>query len=73
VNDGLHGYRIGYAESADGLTWARQEAGITVSPAGWDSQAQAYPAVVRHADRWFMFYNGNAFGRDGVGLAIAHA
>jgi hypothetical protein len=75
VNDGVHGYRIGYAESADGLVWTRRDdlAGITVSESGWDSQAQAYPAVVRHGDRWFMFYNGNAFGRDGIGLAIAPA
>jgi len=69
------GYRIGYAESADGLSWTRVDdrAGITLSLSGWDSEAQAYPAVVRHRDRWFMFYNGNAFGRDGIGLAIAPA
>jgi predicted GH43/DUF377 family glycosyl hydrolase len=75
VNDGVHGYRIGYAESADGVTWTRHDdlAGIALSESGWDSQAQAYPAVVRHGDRWFMFYNGNAFGRDGIGLAIAPA
>ena len=72
-SSGAGGYRIGYAESADGLTWTRLDAsaGITLSPSGWDSQAQAYPAVVRHGDRWFMFYNGNAFGRDGIGLAVA--
>ncbi len=75
VNDGVRGYRIGYAESADGLRWTRQDggAGIAPSASGWDSEAQAYPAVVRHDDRWFMFYNGNAFGRDGIGLAIAPA
>ena len=75
VNDGVRGYRIGYAESDDGLVWTRHDemAGIGLSQSGWDSEAQAYPAVVRHGDRWFMFYNGNAFGRDGVGLAIAPA
>ena len=72
-NHGPAGYRIGYAESADGLTWTRLDAsaGITLSASGWDSEAQAYPAVVRHGDRWFMFYNGNSFGRDGIGLAVA--
>jgi len=72
---GSAGYRIGYATSPDGLTWTRLDhlAGLPLSDSGWDAQAQAYPAVVRHADRWFMFYNGNAFGRDGVGLAIAPA
>jgi hypothetical protein len=70
---GSGGYRIGYAESADGLAWTRRDelAGIAPSSDGWDSTAQAYPAVVRHGDRWFMFYNGNAFGRDGIGLAVA--
>jgi len=30
-----------------------------------------HPAVVQHDGRWFMFYNGNRFGKDGVGLAVA--
>lgn len=72
---GPGGYRIGYAESPDGLVWTRLDhlAGIAPSPSGWDSRAQAYPAVVRYGDRWFLFYNGNSFGRDGIGLAIAPA
>lgn len=67
------GYRIGYATSSDGLTWCRADdrTGIDLSPEGWDSEAQAYPAVLLHGGRAFMFYNGNAFGRDGVGLAVA--
>jgi len=75
VGGGRAGYRIGYAESADGLAWTRLDdrAGMTLSADGWDAQAQAYPAVVKHDGRWFMFYNGNAFGRDGIGLAIAPA
>lgn len=69
------GYRIGYAESADGLEWTRLDdrAGIAPSIEGFDSEAQAYPAVVKHDGRWFMFYNGNSFGREGVALAIAPA
>lgn len=75
VGGGRAGYRIGYAESADGLEWTRldERAGIALSPDGWDATAQAYPAVVKHDGRWFMFYNGNAFGREGIGLAIAPA
>jgi hypothetical protein len=66
------GYRIGFATSTDGLAWRRRddEAGLTVSAEGWDSAAVAYPAVVCHCGRRVMFYNGNGFGRDGVGLAI---
>lgn len=67
------GYRIGTATSADGLTWQRgpTPVGLEPSAVGWDSEAMAYPHVVRHAGRLLMFYNGNGFGRDGVGLAVA--
>ena len=30
-----------------------------------------YAAVVRHDGRDFMFYNGNNYGYDGIGLAVA--
>lgn len=65
-------YRIGYAESHDGLTWERLDArtGIDVSPEGWDSEMIAYPAVIRAAGREWMFYNGNGYGRTGIGCAV---
>lgn len=67
------GYRIGYARSDDGKIWNRDDvrSGIACSENGWDSEAISYPAVIRHDNRWFMFYNGNGFGRDGVGLAVS--
>jgi len=66
------GYRIGYAESKDGYVWARkdEEAGIDVSPSGWDSKAVAYPWVFSEDGIKYMIYNGNQFGRDGFGLAV---
>ena len=67
------GYRIGYAESVDGVIWQRRdkESGIDVSDSGWDSEALAYPCVFVHKDRRYMLYNGNQFGRDGFGMAVA--
>lgn len=67
------GYRLGYAESVDGLTWTRHDdrAGIAPSESGWDSEMICYAAVVTAPDRWLMFYNGNGYGRTGVGVAIA--
>lgn len=64
-------YRIGYAESPDGLHWTRQDAtvGIDVSPSGWDSEMIDYPFVFRHRGQTFMLYNGNGYGRTGFGLA----
>ena len=66
------GYRIGYAESEDGLRWTRRDdrAGISPSATGWDSEAQAYPWVFSHDGTRFLLYNGNAFGRTGFGLAV---
>jgi hypothetical protein len=68
---GDNGYRIGRAESPDGYEWTRrdQDAGLEVSPEGWDSEAIAYPFVFEHRGRRWMLYNGNGFGRDGFGLA----
>lgn len=64
-------YRIGYAESADGLAWKRMDdlAGIEPSEEGWDSFMLAYPEVVDAAGGRYMFYNGNGFGQTGFGYA----
>ncbi|RAP27577.1 hypothetical protein DID74_00290 [Candidatus Marinamargulisbacteria bacterium SCGC AG-333-B06] len=65
------GYRFGYAESRDGYIWTRKDnlVGIDVSSSGWDSAALDKVAVVEHKNKRFMFYNGNNFGYDGIGLA----
>lgn len=65
-------YRIGYAESDDGIIWDRldQAVGIDVSESGWDSDMLCYPHVVVHDDRELLFYNGNDYGRSGFGLAV---
>jgi hypothetical protein len=67
-----HSYRIGYAESQDGLEWVRKddEVGITISEGGWDSEMIAYPFVIDINDRRYMFYNGNGFGKSGIGYAV---
>jgi len=66
------GYRIGYAESADGLAWERKDdqVGIDVSSTGWDSEAISYSSIVRHEDRVYLFYNGNNCGETGFGYAV---
>lgn len=65
-------YRIGYAESKDGISWQRNDqlAGIELSPGGWDAEMLAYPNVVLINNKKFMFYNGNGFGQSGFGYAI---
>ena len=65
-------YRIGYAESADGLAWTRrdEEVGIAKSAEGWDSEMICYPAVIDAGGRRLMFYNGNRHGATGFGVAV---
>jgi hypothetical protein len=66
-------YRIRYAESQDGIEWARisDGAGIDVSTSGWDSEMIEYPCVFDHKGVRYLLYAGNAFGRTGFGLAVA--
>jgi hypothetical protein len=68
-------YRIGYAESQDGVVWDRidHEAGIDRSPSGWDSEMIEYPYVMDKNGERHMFYNGNGYGQTGIGYARWHA
>jgi predicted GH43/DUF377 family glycosyl hydrolase len=65
-------YRIGYAESADGITWTRKdnEVGIDVAATGWDSEMVEYPCVFDHQGERCLLYNGNGYGETGIGLAV---
>jgi hypothetical protein len=65
-------YRIGYAESRDGLEWQRHDVnvGITVSKDGWDSEMVEYACVFDYRGTRHMLYNGNDFGRAGIGHAV---
>lgn len=64
-------YRLGYAESCDGITWKRMDdqVGIERSVSGWDAQMMEYPFVYKHRGRTYMLYNGNGFGETGFGYA----
>ena len=66
-------YRLGYAESADGMSWERRddEVGIARSqPGTWDSEMICYPCVVDARGQRYMFYNGNRHGSTGFGVAV---
>jgi predicted GH43/DUF377 family glycosyl hydrolase len=64
-------YRLGYAESRDGITWERMDkyVGIDVSESGWDCEMICYPAVIKVKQKTFLFYNGNNNGATGFGYA----
>jgi hypothetical protein len=65
-------YRIGYAESDDGVRWSRKDDAAGLEPAGqgWESDMVEYPWIVDSDGRRYMLYNGNDYGRTGVGLAV---
>ncbi len=65
-------YRMGFAHSVDGINWARNDkiSGIDVSLSGWDSEMICYPCVFKHENRYYMLYNGNDYGKTGIGLAV---
>lgn len=66
------GYRMGYAESADGYHFERKDDNLTLqaSTSGWDSEMVCYPNVFVHKGQKMMLYCGNGYGRTGFGLAM---
>ncbi|MEO7992380.1 MAG: hypothetical protein ABI663_22710 [Chryseolinea sp.] len=71
-NNKNRGYRIGYAYSDDLEGWNRDDelGAIGVSESGWDSDMLCYPHIFQVANRVYLLYNGNEFGKYGFGLAI---
>jgi hypothetical protein len=67
----LAAYRLGYAESTDGINWVRKdnEIGLDVTSGEFDSNAIMYSAVISVGDKTYCFYNGNNFGEQGFGVA----
>lgn len=65
-------YRVGYAESLDGLSWQRSDesAGIDISTSGWDSEMIGYATVFKHKEKYYMLYCGNGYGATGFGMAV---
>ena len=68
-------YKMGYAESLDGIKWHRNDDFVGLAPAnqGWDSEMVEYPCVFYYEGYYYMLYNGNNYGFDGVGYAFCQA
>jgi hypothetical protein len=73
LTDPRTSYRVGYAESSDGLQWERKPdpVGLDRSADGWDSVMLTYTRLLRVSGKMLCFYNGNGFGRAGFGYAVA--
>jgi hypothetical protein len=73
-NESKFAYRIGYARSENGIDWQRQDDGsetlsVSSDQDDWDSQMVAYPFVIETKMGDYLFYNGNGFGKSGIGFA----
>ncbi len=65
-------YKIGYAISKNGIQWKRQDKKIKFIDkikSKTDSKMQAYPCIVKHNNKIYMFYNGNSYGAYGIECA----
>ena len=65
-------YRIGYAHTFNYQDWTinNELVGIDISKNGWDNEMICYPYVFNHDGNTYMLYNGNGFGKTGIGIAI---
>jgi hypothetical protein len=66
-------YRLGYAESDDGLAWTRKDDEIQLygSVADFDVEMQAYPVVEDLRGTPHLLYNGDSYGGTGIGWAVS--
>ena len=71
-SDASQSYKIGYAESHDGIVWTRLgDVQFSGQFAAWELEMQCYPHVIDLRPNRYMFYNGNGFGANGFGCAKA--
>ena len=79
-------YSMGYAESEDGIHWARgvrYGENLVFGPESrdidelhfrqdrWQDQSVSYPSVIRLGDQLRLYYCGNEYGVGGIGTAVS--
>jgi hypothetical protein len=64
-------YKIGYATKNSNGTFVRLDKlqTLTTSDTGWDSEMVEYAQVFEFQSKTIMIYNGNGYGRTGLGYA----
>lgn len=71
--DPRKGYRIGYATSKNGINFKRSTDStqyLNTSKEGWDSEMVEYSFVFQFKGKRYMLYNGNNYGKNGIGYAV---
>ena len=67
-------YRLGYAESEDGINWTRKDEEMNLkmseNPADFDYLMSTYAHCLHYNGQKYLFYNGTGFGASGFGYAV---
>lgn len=65
------GYRMGYAESLDGIKFNRMDMKMNLEPSvnEFDSEMICYGKIFNAKDKTYLFYSGNHYGLEGIGYA----
>lgn len=73
-SDNRKGYRLAYAESADGIRWKKfknkEIFSFSNNESEWDYYMNEYCHVFFNKGTKTIIYNGNGFGKSGIGYAI---
>lgn len=66
-----NGQSLGYAEATNLKKWVRKDEKLVFigSPEKWEQNDNSYPAVFKHKEKTYLFYNGNGMGKTGFGYA----
>jgi predicted GH43/DUF377 family glycosyl hydrolase len=64
-------YKIGFAYSKDNKKWKRADNLVNFLGKNqiWENKMKCYPSVFVENKKIFMLYNGNEYGKTGIGLA----
>lgn len=64
-------YQIGFAYSKDNLKWKRADNLVRFSGKKefWENKMRCYPFTFIEKNKIYMIYNGNEYGKTGIGLA----
>jgi hypothetical protein len=65
---GNNGYRLGHAISLDGEVWELRHSDLPSSFPHWSINMQCYPHATIIDSKLYLFFNGNKFGKNGIGL-----
>ncbi len=70
-SSGSWSWRIGYAESLDGLTWVKHPDPVLEGIEPWEDSLVYFADVIPHGSGVQMWYSGNDSGYTSIGYAIS--